>query len=119
MPSTMLFPQSGGIGLVSGQIFSGTGYPIGGIQLVMDSDAPGPVYVGLQWFSGGVAAASGGAVTINSGGSLSSGGATDGIRVNPGTNYFVPRSRLSSGVLSIRLAVPAASSGGRLYWEHL
>ena len=110
MPSTMLFDQSGGIGLVSGAIYSGIIYPIGGIQLRLAKAAPGLCYVGLPNLSGDVA-------TGASGGSLSSGGLADGMEISPGDAYFVSFNRLVSGVETIRLIVPATSSGGRLFWE--
>ncbi len=110
MPSTMLFPQSGGIGLVSGDILSGAGLPVGGLQLRLAKAAPGLVYVGLPNLSGQVN-------TGASGGSLSSGGLADGMEVNPGDAYFVPKLRLVSGVQTVRLIIPATSSGGRLFWE--
>ena len=110
MPSLQLFSQSGGIGLVSGAIFSGQPYPIGGIQLRLAAAAPGLVYVGLPNLSGDV-------TTGASGGSLSSGGLADGMEISAGDSYFVSKSRLVSGIQTIRLIVPAASSGGRLFWE--
>jgi hypothetical protein len=111
MPSTMLFPQSGGIALVSGAIFSGTLFPIGGVQLKLAKAAPGIVYVGVTNLSGL-------AITSLSGGSLSSGGLTDGMEMSPGDAYFIPKCRLVSGIESITCIVPAASSGSRLFWEY-
>ena len=121
MPSTQIFPQSGGIRLISGDVFSGTGFPAGGIQIYLDTAAPGPIYIGLPWFSGGAPAASGveGGVTITSGGSLSSGGLQDGFKLTAGRDFFIPRVRLYSGISSIRIGAPAASSGGIIFWEHL
>ena len=110
MPSALLFSQSGGIGLVSGAIFSGTPLPIGGIQFKLAKAAPSLIYVCLPNLSGSVA-------TGTSGGSLTSGGLSDGMEVSPGDAYFVPRSRLVSGIETPRLIVPAAASGGRLFWE--
>lgn len=112
MPSTMLFVQSGGILLCSGDIYSGGPQLIGGIQLRLAKAAPGVVYIGLPNLSGVVN-------TITSGGSLSSGGLADGMELNPGDAYFVPKTRLVSGILTPRVLVPAASSGGRLFWEPL
>ena len=110
MPSTQLFPQSGGIALVSGGgIFSGTPFP-NSIQLKLAKGAPSLVYVGLTNLSGDVA-------TGASGGSLSSGGMADGMEMSPGDAYMVPRSRLVSGIGSIRIIVPAAASGGSMMWE--
>ena len=111
MPSTLLFSQSGGIGLVSGGIFSGTPHPIGGVQLLLAAGAPSLIYVGVTNLSGDV-------VTGASGGVFTSGGMADGMELGIGKNYFIPRSRLVSGIESIRLLVPAAASGGRCFWEY-
>lgn len=110
MPSTLLFTQSGGISLCSGDIYSGSPQLVGGIQLKLQNTAPGLIYVGLPNLSGTVN-------TSTSGGSLSSGGLTDGMELSPGQSYFVPKTRLVSGVLTVRLIVPATASGGRLFWE--
>lgn len=124
MPSTMCFPQSGGTWICSGDIFSGTRYPVGGVQLALSKSGAGPVFVCIPNLSGDVA-------TMNSGGSLSSGGMADGMELIPGGTYFVPKTRLlmtnsgisnnsgqwQVGIQDIRIHVPAASSGSRLYWE--
>ena len=110
MASTQLFTQSGGIALVSGDVFSGSVHPIGGVQLRLAAGAPALFYVGLPNLSGDVS-------TGASGGVLASGGMADGMEMSPGDAYFVPKSRLVSGIQSIRLIVPAAASGGRLFWE--
>ena len=110
MPSTQLFPQSGGIAIVSGNIFSGSFQPVGGVQLKLAKAAPGLIYVGLPNLSGT-------AISSVSGGSLSSGGLADGMELSPGDSYFIPRTRLTSGIETIRLAVPAVASGGVLFWE--
>ncbi len=110
MPSLQVFPQSGGIALVSGNIFSGGPQLIGGIQLKLSSSGAGPIYVGLPNLSGTVS-------TSISGGSLSSGGLADGMELSPGGGYFIPRTRLVSGIQTPILIVPATSSGARLYWE--
>lgn len=119
MPSLQLLgAQSGGTPLVSGDVFSGMPLPVGGVQLLLDSSGAGPVYVGLpvpSWFSGQVSGLY--VPTINSGGSLSSGGLTDGVKLGQGNGYFVPKLRMTSGIQSIRIAVPAGSSGAILYWE--
>lgn len=112
MASTMLVTQSGGVAIVSGSIFSGTIFPSRGIQLKLAKAAAGLVYVGLPNLSGAVP-------TGASGGSFSSGGLADGMEVSPGDAYFIPASRLTSGVETIRVIVPAASSGSRLFWEVL
>ena len=124
MPSTLVGGQSGGVLLVSGNIYSGsfldvgTGYPgaqgrVGGIQLKLGGDASGFVYVGLPGLSGTV-------MTTTSGGFLSSGGLADGIPLSPGQDYFVPRSRMTSGIQTVRLIPVAAASGqARMFWELL
>ena len=123
MPSTLVFPQSGGINLVSGDIFSGNSLPVGGFQLKLARAAPGPIYVGIRrnnqlpdygQFSGGL---SGSYPTITSGGTLSSGGMLDGMELSPGDAQFIPRIALPSGIQDIKIAVPAASSGGRLFYD--
>lgn len=110
MPSTQLFVQSGGIGLVSGNLYSGGPQLVGGVQMKLAAAAPGLIYVALPNLSGTVG-------TFSSGGSLSSGGLTDGMELSPGESYFVPKTRLVSGIETIRLLAPATSSGGRVMWE--
>ena len=111
MPSCQLFSQSGGIQLVSGNIWSGSRLqPIGGIQLKLAKAAPGNIYVGIT--SGGEA------VTITSGGVFSSGGLQDGFEVVPGDALFINKSEFhASGIEAIKIGVPAASSGGVLFWK--
>lgn len=111
--------SSGGQTLVSGNTFSGQFNPVGGIQLKLADAAPGVVYIGLPppSFLSGVA--SGATVTLASGGNLTSGGMNDGFEVGPGDSYFVPKVRLTSGILSVRVISPAGSSGGRLFWESM
>lgn len=130
MPSTVVGALSGGVALLSGNPFSGSIEPYGGIQLYLAKTAPGPVYIGIvrvnmptsgggMW-SGSVQYLSG-AVTITSGGALSSGGGySDGMELNPDAAYFIPRGPISGRVATaIRIAVPAASSGARLFYEFL
>lgn len=112
MPSTILTSQSGGVLLCSGNILSGGPQLVGGIQLKLAVGAPAIVYVGLPNLSGTVN-------TSTSGGSLSSGGLTDGMEISPGDSYFIPKTRLVSGVMTPRIIVPAAASGGRMFWEPL
>lgn len=76
------------------------------------------MYVGLNPSSYLSGLTSGQSVTANSGGVFSSGGFSDGIEMAAGDALFVPRSRLSSGILSILLNVPAAASGGVMYWDY-
>lgn len=124
MPSTLVGDFSGGVFLVSGNILSGTpfdlgvGYPgahgwMGGVQLFLDRNAPGPVAIGLPnpYMLSGVSS------TFCSGGGEASGGLLDGMVMYPGGDYFVPKSRLQSGLQSICVVMPAASSGGRIVWE--
>ncbi len=110
MPSTILAGLSGGVALVSGAIYSGVLFPLGGVQLHLAKGAPSLVYACLPNFSGDVC-------TGVSGGSLSSGGLADGMEMNPGDSYFIPKSRLVSGIETIRINVPAAASGGRMFYE--
>ena len=124
MPSTMCFPISGGIFLVSGDVYSGQFWPLEGVQLRLSASGAGPIFVGLPNLSGT-------GVTMNSGGSLSSGGLADGMEMAPGDSYLVPKSRMrittsgisngsgawQAGIQDIRIHVPAASSGSRLFWE--
>lgn len=127
MPSLLVFPLSGGATLVSGDIFSGNrGFPQGVVQLYLDTAAPGPIYVGFNrrgvQAPGALDAWSGqhifsGAVTITSGGTLSSGGLADGMLMRPGDSQQIPKLVLVSGILDIKYAAPAASSGGRLFWD--
>ena len=123
MPSTLVMPQSGGSYLVSGDVFSGNNLPVGGFQLKLARAAPGPIYVGVRRnnqlpsyveFSGGL---SGSFPTIASGGHLSSGGMLDGIELAPGDAQFIQRIALPSGIQDIKYATPAASSGGRLFYD--
>ena len=110
MPSCQFFDRSGGIPLVSGDIFSGLPYPIGGVQLVWDKAAPGPIYVGAS-----------GTPTFLSGGVFSSGGLADGVKLNPGDGWFFAKSTLYnlSGrqrIDAVQMIGPAASSGGIMFW---
>jgi hypothetical protein len=57
--------------------------------------------------------------TLNSGGGLSSGGLQDGYSMDAGDKYYIPKARLVSGIETIRIQVPASSSGTRLFWEPL
>lgn len=113
MPSTQMFVQSGGIRLVSGDIYSGLPFPVGGVQLQWDAAASGPVYVGWS-----------GTPTFLSGGSLSSGGMADGYKMSPGDKFFVPKISMcnASGlprIDAIKLVGPATASGGVMYWQSL
>lgn len=111
MPSAIVGNISGGALLVSGDIYSGSFQPVGGIQLRLSPTAPGTVYVGLPNLSGDYP-------TITSGGALASGGGLlDAMPLAAGDSYFVPRSRLVSGIQTIRCVMTAASSGGRMFWE--
>lgn len=113
MPSLLVGSFSGGVLIASGLVLSGGEFSWGGIQLRHSNSGIGPVYVGLPNLSGTV-------VTLNSGGGQSSGGLADGMELNPGDSYFVPKSRLFlSGVQAISFAAPATSSGTRVYWEPL
>ena len=113
MPSLQVGAFSGGAFIASGLVLSGAEFSWGGIQLRHSNSGIGPVYVGLPNLSGTP-------ITLNSGGAWSSGGLADGMELNPGDSYFVPKSRLFlSGVQGITIAAPATSSGTRVYWEPL
>ena len=116
MPSTRVMVQSGGMLLThatSGSLYSGSPFLQGGIQLKLQAAAPGPIYVSLPNLSGTVG-------TFNSGGSATSGNdvsLTDGLELSPGEGYFVPKTRLVSGVCTPLILAAATSSGGLLMWE--
>ena len=110
MPSTLLFVQSGGQSLISGNVFSGTNQLKYGVLIRLDRLAPGIVYVGLPDISGSVP-------TFLSGGSLSSGGMADAFPLNPGESEFIPLHRLVSGIMTPKLLGEATASGGRVWWE--
>lgn len=116
MPSTILMVISGGQPLISGFITSGVILPVGGIILRNDKYSPSgqAVYVGLPYLSGV-------AVTINSGGTLSSGGLQDGWPLYPDEKVVIPKSRLQAsgiGAQNIRLAGVAGASGARVFWDY-
>jgi len=113
--------------LISGNPWSGQIVPVGGIQLIMDRNNSGNIYVG---FSGNITRTSGNVPL--SGSSLS-----DGMQVGPGGSYFVPKialravasgaggagsgmNLLFSGTTpwNIFILGDATCSGqGRVYWE--
>jgi hypothetical protein len=98
--------------LVSGAIFSGFSQGIvGGINFKLSASGAGPIFLSTPNFSGALP-------TMNSGGTLSSGGLADGMELSPGQTYFIPKLRLVSGVQSVRVDTPAASSGSRLFWDN-
>ena len=111
MPSYLIGNASGGELVISGNPWSGQNaqFPVGGIQIELDREASGSIYVGLS-----------GIVTVKSGGFfLSGGGLLDGMQVKPGGSYFIPRLGTGlSGFISVRIASdPAVSGQGRAYWE--
>lgn len=120
MPSMILMIQSGGIGLVSGAVFSGSILDLrpgqggcGGVQIKLAAGAPGIMYVGLPNLSGTVC-------TFLSGGSLTSGGLQDAFELSAGDAIFIPKYRLyMSGIEGIRMLGAAASSGARVFWDVL
>ena len=112
MPSLLPGFVSGGAPIVSGNPFSGTIAPVGGVQLRLGFDASGSVYVGV---ARGLAS---GGITQASGGALSSGGMADGMELRPGDGLFVPALVCSGQVQAIQVVVPAAVSGRcRVYWD--
>lgn len=124
MPSLIL--NSGFTTLVSGQIFSGCPYPVGGILIYLDRLASSgfPVFVGAVPPSG---VSSGTQLTAASGGLLGSGGILDGFPLYAGDSVFVNNSRLFDGgsapllsgtSLGIQLFAPAGISGSRVSWDY-
>lgn len=121
MPSTILGQPyaSGAQQIISGNPWSGTWFPVGGIQFLWVSSG-GNAYIGV---SGGNPVLSGSFLTINSGGMMLSGGPAsgflDGICIPPGTPYFIPKARFPiSGIYNMYALCDAAASGiGRLYFE--
>ncbi len=94
--------------LVSGNPWSGSFHPIGGLHVVLDVAASGSVYIN---FSGNA--------TMNSGSFYTSGntGINDGYQLKPGGTTFIPKTALISGTYNIFLWWDAACSGqARLYY---
>lgn len=111
MPSIILGNPlaSGPVQIVSGNPWSGSFRPVTGIQLVLDRSASGSIYVGLS-----------GNVTMTSGGFYLSGtlGLNDGLQIQPGGAYFIPKGALISGQYNVFVWHDAACSGqARLYYE--
>lgn len=108
MPSTIVGFFSGGIQLVSGNPYSGNIRPFAGVRLrVSNLSGPqfsGAIYVGLS-----------GGITMMSGGGQSSGGLNDGWELRPGDTKEMVMG--PGGIAEIWVTTPAASSGGRLFWE--
>ena len=110
MPSTQFFFQSGGIPLVSGDPYSGTPFPIGGVQVRLQKAASAPIYVGWS-----------GTPTVGSGGVFSSGGMADGQQLTPGDGLFIQKAVLYnlSGkprIDAVKLVGPATASGVVVDW---
>lgn len=109
--------------IISGNPYSGSWEPVGGIQFYADKANSGNIYIG---FSGGGPPLSGNFLTRNSGGLPLSGAAMlDGFPIPPGGGYFVPKlaftnKGLTSGVYNMWGLTDAACSGtARLFWEML
>jgi hypothetical protein len=116
MPSVLIGQPlaSGSQPLVSGNPWSGTRIPIGGIT--MRWGGPANAYVTL---SGGPPL-SGPDLHIGSGGMFLSGtsGLMDGFPLSSGESLFVPKALLISGQFNIYIGCDAAASGiGRMWWE--
>lgn len=110
MPSILIGNLSGGDLILSGCPWSGkAAKPLSTVQLVWDPNASGNCYVSL---SGGLTVASGGFF-------LSGGGNMDGLPMQPGGTYAVPRAAmLQSGSINIYVTADAACSGqARMYYE--
>ena len=112
MPSCLPGFASGGQAIVSGNPFSGTISPLGGVQLKVAVGISGLVYAGV------LLGLSSGGITQTSGGAFSSGGLSDGIELANGDAYFVPRLLCSGNVDKIAVVVPPTVSGTmRVFWE--
>ncbi len=123
MPSTLIPGSTSGVRLTSGSVYaagdagaavrgSTPGGSAAGLQMKLSNSGAGPVYVAVpRPGSPGITP------TMNSGGALTAGGLDDGMELAPGESYFLPASRLDSGVLTPVVLAPAASSGARMYWE--
>lgn len=109
MPSSIIGAISGGVQLVSGNIFSGAGLAFvpNGIRLMPDPNS-GPALSGQIFisFSGGV--------TTRSGGALASGGLRDGMPLQNGVHTLL---RLQGKITDLFCTVDAATSGARLFWS--
>lgn len=94
--------------LVSGCYWSGSNpIPTGGVQLYLDETASGNAYVA---FSGNMTFLSGGMF-------LSGGGLDDGMKLRPGTGYFIPRLATgNSGQLAMYVRHDPACSGQARLW---
>lgn len=119
MPSIKADWVSGGMNILSGvfaALWSGqgpAGFPVGGIQLRADKANSGSLYIALS-----------GNMTIQSGdffrsGGILSGGILDGMPMNPGDAYLLPKLSFPlSGAPAVFVQPDLACSGqGRLYWE--
>lgn len=128
MPSVLFDGAvSGPMLVISGNPWSGQFPPVGGIQLVMDRNNSGNIYIGLS-----------GNITRTSGNfPLSGSSLSDAIQVGPGGSYFVPKVALrgvqsgAGGVGSgmnllysgttpwniFALGDAAVSGQGRIYWD--
>ena len=113
MPSFVIGKRSGGDLLISGNPWSGTVLPRGGIQFRLDKNASGCAYIALS-----------GGMTINSGGLFLSGqsGMLDGMQLGPGDAYFMPVSDLDPRRFSGNFRVwvdcdPSCSGQARMYYD--
>lgn len=119
MPSLIVGNISGGVFLMSGDVFSGTAvwHRAGGLTIKVAAGAPGIIGVGLPDLSGTVNTFSSGLWTTSGVSGALSIGQADAMELSPGGTYTIPKYRLTSGVMTPRLLCPAASSGGRAHWE--
>ncbi len=129
MPSFLTTNQSGGQPLYSGNPYSGQNVPIGGVQIVwpVPANGSGNLYVAL---SGNMTVNSG---TLNGGSFDVGSGMLDGVCVQPGASYFVPKigygpsgnygtysGAIASGtgrVSNIHVMCDPVCSGQRVYFE--
>lgn len=122
MPSVLLGYISGGTNILSGNYWSGAGSwtgegrPVGGVQIRVDRNCSGFIYVGL---SGGVTVTSG--TLFTSGGANSGFGNLDGIQLGNGDAMFVPKLAFPfflSGSPGIWIQPDGNCSGqARVYWD--
>lgn len=107
MPSLLIGAQSGGVPLVSGNPYpfeSGYKVPFTSVFMRLATGVSGLAYVGYS-----------GAITITSGGGLSSGGMNDAMEIAPGNERSLA---LKGGFSNVYATCVSTISGTlRLYWE--
>lgn len=109
MASVLIGMSGGPQQVISGNPWSGSFHPVGGVHFRLSPDASGNVYLGT---SGNMTRTSGSFF-------LSGGGVNDGMVVRPGGEWFVPKTALPiSGTFNVYAWWDAACSGqARLFYE--